>query len=454
MISFVIAAILLPFLIASLCLREQRESRRRTLCICSASMCGVSLVVAGLLGEYRTIPALISFDPVTSKLGILLSAITIALTFAAPTRAFDAVGSERVNILLGLVNLLLFTDNLALFVLGWLASWWIISRELVRRDQERRNIGSASATYIACHCIAAVSLFGLLAESCYSSWVSREMAVFSIDALSASSLASNSFAFIVSLIPVWIAFGMAPIHFWMSHFLVPTRCTGSLLLSQLAGSGIALVRVVDPLSSSHPAMLEAVGVLGAMTILYFALVMFRETHLPRATLYLYLSQVALLFITFGVAEGERGVLALHLTNLIVGASGMVLVITMLHARIGAERISSIRGCAHLLPHAAVCFLISALSLVCFPGTLGFLLEEGIVSGALSHHLPIVSVVVVALALNGYSAMRVFGGVFLGPKDPELTPQLSLLPRERLGAVALATIVILAGMVPGLIASQH
>jgi len=400
------------------------------------------------------IPALIGYDRLTVMLSILASLLVVALGLSASSRAFDALSSERMNTLLGLVNLLLFVDNLALFLFGWVLSWWLISRELVRRDQERRNMGSASATYMANHSIAIIALTGFLGEACYTAWVSSNMSSLSISALGVSPLAGNGFAFTTVLIASAISLGMAPIHFWMTHFLTPSRCTGVLLLAQIAGAGTALVRLLPPLSVGHSSALMTVGILGTVSALYFALIMFREEQTARATVYLYLTQVAILFVALGIGGADRNFVALHLMNTMTSVSGMLLVLGIVQSRIGSERMSSVRGCAHLLPQAAVCFLICALSLVGFPGTLGFLVEEGVFGGGVLHHYVVACILILSLGLNGYSSFRIFGYSFLGPKDPDLSSQLVLLTREKLGTLAVTAIIVGLGIFPYLLPVAH
>ena len=104
---------------------------------------------------------------------------------------------------------------------------------------------------------------------------------------------------------------------------------------------------------------------------------------------------------------------------------------------------------------AVCFLLTGLASLGFPGTFGFLGTELLVDGAVEAYAHVGLAVVVVAALNGIAIVKAYFLLFTGTKHVSSVP-LAIGGRERFAVVTLATLILLGGAVPaagGVVALQ-
>jgi NADH-quinone oxidoreductase subunit M len=93
--------------------------------------------------------------------------------------------------------------------------------------------------------------------------------------------------------------------------------------------------------------------------------------------------------------------------------------------------------------------VCALSLVGFPGTIGFVSEELLFQGGFAYRLQILPIIVGALALNGYSCFRLFARSFFGnPSFPDAAA-LPLATRERASLLIITAFILANGLLPDL-----
>jgi NADH-quinone oxidoreductase subunit M len=98
------------------------------------------------------------------------------------------------------------------------------------------------------------------------------------------------------------------------------------------------------------------------------------------------------------------------------------------------------------PSLAICFLLTGMASVGFPGTFGFLGMELLVDAAV-HAFPYVGVVIVAAAaLNGIAIMLVYFRLFTGTRLFSSVP-LGIGGREQLAVLTLALLILSGGLYP-------
>jgi NADH-quinone oxidoreductase subunit M len=95
---------------------------------------------------------------------------------------------------------------------------------------------------------------------------------------------------------------------------------------------------------------------------------------------------------------------------------------------------------------AVCFLLTGLASVGFPGTLGFVSTELLVHGAVGANLVVGVAVVAAAALNGIAVMRAYFLIFTGARH-SATVSLGIGLRERFAVLTLAALILGGGLFP-------
>src|SRR5207302_10298031 len=109
--------------------------------------------------------------------------------------------------------------------------------------------------------------------------------------------------------------------------------------------------------------------------------------------------------------------------------GFGLTLRALEARFGRLSLTDFHGLYEHSPSLAVCFLLTGLTSVGFPGTLGFVASELLVDGAIEAS-PLVGVaMVLAAAVNGIAIVRAYFLLFTGARHVS-SVSLAITPRER------------------------
>lgn len=248
-----------------------------------------------------------------------------------------------------------------------------------------------------------------------------------------------------------VVVGLFPFHGWVLPFLGSPRATVFLPMFCIQTGLLFFFRLYVPIVTHfhHTSILfVAVPVFG---ILYAALLFFGEQRLKRIPGYLYLSHVCLMAIS-AVGLGETGATSSMLDgiNTLVATLGLMGVCALLTSRFGVRGVLVPTGLGSFFPEIAVCYLICVLSLVGFPGTLGFIEEEVLLGQGVGHHNFLVAVIAVAFTLNGFSSFRLFARVFLGQPVMGQDTETSLLLRERLIIYLILGLIIFNGLAPSYI----
>jgi NADH-quinone oxidoreductase subunit M len=91
-----------------------------------------------------------------------------------------------------------------------------------------------------------------------------------------------------------------------------------------------------------------------------------------------------------------------------------------------------------------------------PGTAAFVAEDMLVHGALETHPGLTLAMILAMILNAISFLRAFTLTFLGQlrRGVRRGTLQDLLPRERMTAVGLLLVLVLAGIFPGAIVAAQ
>lgn len=245
-----------------------------------------------------------------------------------------------------------------------------------------------------------------------------------------------------------IVAGIFPFHGWVVPFLGAPRGTTFLPLLCIQTGLLFFFRLYVPIVTqfwNHSFILVILPVIG---LLYAALLFFGETRLKRIPGYLYLSHVSLMALSASGFE-ELGIMASMLdgVNVLVAILGLLGVCALLTSRFGVRGVLAPSGLGALFPELAVCYLVCVLSLVGFPGTLGFIEEEVVLGQGLEHHAFLVGAVAVALTLNGFSGFRLFARIFYGQPVEGRDPETALSFRERAVIFLILAVIVMNGVAP-------
>lgn len=247
--------------------------------------------------------------------------------------------------------------------------------------------------------------------------------------------------------------GVAPVHCWMTDlFEKASFGTALLFLTPMTGA-YAVMHLVFPVVPGWA--MHSIAVLSLITSLYAAGMAAVQTDARRFFCFLFLSHSSLVLSGLELVNviGLTGALCVWLS---VGLSltGYGLTIRAVEARIGRIQLNRYYGLAEHTPTLAGLSLITGLSSIGFPGTIGFVGMELLVEGCVEFYPLVGLILVISSALNGISILRAWFRIFTGCRF-QSSVSLRSRPAERFSVVVLSLLIIGGGLwpQPG-VASRH
>jgi NADH-quinone oxidoreductase subunit M len=255
------------------------------------------------------------------------------------------------------------------------------------------------------------------------------------------------------LLAIKLCVGIAPLHGWL-----PT-------LFQRAGFGTAilfvlpLIEVVAALRLLLPHapewMLHATSVACLFTAVYAAGMAVVQNEARRFYAFLALSQTSM--VMFAVMSHTVTSLTAALClwiSIILSMAGLGFSLRALESRFGSLSLREHHGHYEQAPGLAIGFLIAGLASVGFPGTIGFVPMELLISGSAQQGLGYSVTLALAAMFNGIAIMRAYFALFTG-KRPTTSVSLQITPPERVGIVMIALLVFVGGWFsPAVVTSRH
>jgi NADH-quinone oxidoreductase subunit M len=247
------------------------------------------------------------------------------------------------------------------------------------------------------------------------------------------------------LAAVLIRSGAVPAHCWLTDWFEHASFGNALLFATpLTGVYIA-VRLVLPVAPDWA--LGAIGVVSLVTALYAAAMSVVQQEVRRFFAYLFLSHVSLVLVGLELhtSVSLAGALCLWFA-VTLSLSGFGLTLRALEARYGRLSLDDFHGLYEHSPMLAVCFLVTGLASVGFPGTLGFASAELLVAGAIQASLFTGIAVIVVAALNGIAVVRAYFLLFTGARHFS-SVSLAITARERFVLLTLTALILGGGLFP-------
>jgi NADH-quinone oxidoreductase subunit M len=244
---------------------------------------------------------------------------------------------------------------------------------------------------------------------------------------------------------VVIRTGLAPAHCWMTDLFEHASFGTSLLFVTPLMGAYAAVRLVLPVAGDN--VLHGIGWLALATAVYAAGMALVQKEARRFFCYLLLSHSALVLVGLGAATpvGLTGALCVWL-SVSLSLTGLGVSLRALEARHRRLSLTSFRGLYEHAPALAVCFLLTGLASVGFPGTFGFWSNELLVDGAVATYAYMGVAVIVAAALSGIAIVKVYFLLFTGTRHVSTVP-LRIGRRERIAVLLLAALILGGGVFP-------
>ncbi len=271
--------------------------------------------------------------------------------------------------------------------------------------------------------------------------------------------AHDSWTLWLLLLGFGIKLAILPLHTWLpTTYAAAHPNTTSLVASVVAKLGLyGILRIVIPLTPaalSYEAQM-VIGTLGAIVIVYGAMIALTKDNLRHVLAYSSLSHVG--FITLGMMsmtkEGLGGA-ALQMFNHGLITAAMFWILSMLEERRGSISLASEnRGMAAQYPKLAVLLVFFTLAGAGLPGLNGFVGELLTMSGMMRVCGTLVAIAVLGTVLGAWYGLKIVQRLLFGSNgqtvDLHHHPKgaMDLTQREWLPLVLVAFLCLYIGLFP-------
>jgi NADH-quinone oxidoreductase subunit M len=255
----------------------------------------------------------------------------------------------------------------------------------------------------------------------------------------------TAWATIPLLLAILVRCGTVPAHCWVTDwFEHATFGIAILLVAPLSGV-YAAVRLVLPIAPDW--VLHSISIASLVTAVYAAGMAVVQREVRRFYAHLFLSHASLVLVGLELDTVMSLTASLCLWfSVILSMAGFGLTLRAVEARFGRLSLTGFHGLYEHSPTLAVCFLLTGLASVGFPGTLGFISTELLVDSAVEVNPTVGIFVVAAAALNGIAVVRAYLHLFTGGRHVS-TVWLGIGTRERIAVLTLAAMILGGGLFP-------
>jgi len=260
----------------------------------------------------------------------------------------------------------------------------------------------------------------------------------------------QSVVFFLLLVGFAVKAPVVPLHTWLPTVAMEGATHTTALLVGLKLGVYGLLRFGMPLAPSAAVQYSwALGILGAITLIYGALIALQQTNLRRLLAYASVSHVGLVIIGLSTlnSQGLQGAI-FQLLNFTLIASSLMLIAGFIQHRLGSTEALHLGGLAKIMPRLTAFYFLFMLASMGAPLTSGFPAELLIIIGALTAHptLGIAAlaggVLCVAYMLS-FTRRAFFGAV----TQTSVERAQDLRPRELALLCVPALLVLLLGFMP-------
>ncbi len=247
------------------------------------------------------------------------------------------------------------------------------------------------------------------------------------------------------VLAILIRCGSAPAHCWVTDWFEHATFGIALLFVAPLSGVYAAVRLLLPVAPTWA--LAGLSIASMITAVYAAGMATIQVEIRRFFAFLFIGHSALVLVGIELQTMTSMTASLCLWfSVILSLAGFGLTLRALEARFGRLSLRDYHGLYPHSPTLAVCFLLTGLACVGFPGTLGFIATEMLVDSAVEASPMIGVAVVAAAALNGIAVVRAYLHLFAGGRHAS-TVDLGLGRRERFAVLSLAALILGGGLFP-------
>jgi NADH-quinone oxidoreductase subunit M len=443
-------AIFMPFIAALCCLVQLWSARFRQIVAIGSSLILVVLFTAFLDSSQLStaivlIPGLFELNPLAPLCGFLFNLIYLTVFIAFGKRIFSAPTAAYWLLIQGLLSLGLLCDSVLLFfviiVCSLLAHIHISSIHVYQTSKREDRFLLIKAFTFASIVLCALLLF----------FLNRVESLYEFSVIYQSTHELSRATKIIASIVMMILLGAFPLHSWVKPLFAAPARYGLAVITRLNIGFVVWCKLYMLIFAGDQFMYMALTFGCGANLLYAAFLLFGEHKLSQIVAALYLFHVPLLILAVHISgNSEPRDIALDFANITISISGLLIILGMLRDRIGAESLDRASGLAISYPFLGIAFLFCLLSLIGFPGTLGFLCSELILHHFAESTWPVAVAFIFTLALNGYSSFRIFGESFYGSPEQTYRKLFQPLMREKIALSLILLFLFLSGIGPGLI----
>jgi NADH-quinone oxidoreductase subunit M len=254
-----------------------------------------------------------------------------------------------------------------------------------------------------------------------------------------------TWAAILLMAAILVRCGTVPAHCWVTDWFEHTSFGIALLFVAPLAGVYAAVRLVLPIAPDW--VLQGIVLASLFTAVYSAGMAVIQRDSRRFFAQLFLSHGSLVLVGLGLHTelSLTGSLCLWF-SVILSLGGFGLTLRAMESRFGRLSLADYQGLYQHSPALAVCFLLTGLACVGFPGTLGFISTELLVDSAVEVSPYVGIAVVTAAALNGIAVVRAYLLIFTGARHVS-TVSLGIGDRERFAVLTFSALILGGGFFP-------
>lgn len=247
------------------------------------------------------------------------------------------------------------------------------------------------------------------------------------------------------LLGVSIRCGVFPFQTWLTDLYENATFGTALLMSTPLAGAYAALRLIVPYAPE--AALRWLGLGSLLTAVLASALSMVQKDARRFFCCMVISHTAMVLIGLEVATpiGLTGAMCVWLSaGLSLGGFGLTL--RALEARRGRLKLTHFQGMYEHAPELAICFLLTGLGCVGFPGTIGFIGTEMLIDGAVGAYPHVGPMIVIAATFNGIAILRAYFLLFTGVCYSS-SVSLQIVGRERIAVLTLAALILGGGIFP-------
>ena len=358
-----------------------------------------------------------------------LTSLLFLMTFLATPRVKYGIYSFANSLILLSITLAIFSAKDRWLLIGLLAV------QTLPLAWEIQNRGRSARVYWIHMSVFMATLIGggLIYQSTTSEWW-------------------HGVAIILWMIAVLVRGGCFPVHCWITDLFERTTFGVSILFITPMIGAYATMRLIVPVAPDWA--MQSIAFISLATALYASCMTIVQVDARRFFCFLFLSQSSLIFVGLETASsiGLAGALCVWISASL-GLTGLGLTLRCIESRTGEISLMKYHGLYAAMPDFAGFFLLTGLSCVGFPCTLGFIGSELLVDSAIEFSPWVGFVVVACMALNGIGIMRAYFRIFTGVKYESLIP-IASMRSERIAILTITVILIGGGLLPQLFVNSR